>query len=605
MAAKVYFPSCCLPAQSAVLLGCKLGRRDSFLVLATMSFPFTPNRVKSFLASVAPRDTPPWCDFRPEVLGICNVSADWRVLDDESSLTAHSLCKIFNGEAWLEVELHAGSTSPSSCNIYRRDTNGHYNLRSPRTVVFAHYNQREAVTVRWLAEDSSDFTSMEEQTADVTKEPSEMALFFTALSCNEQIFLPPPCEDDLEEKQSTGSSVCLRHWQDAGPEGSIVVELGKAACRPIRRVGAWFLALVAPLFICRLWTIAPLPWIGDCLSTWLQLHHQHDRLRVVFSPPVVKVPPRLTPPRCADMICSMLLDSLLGLLLISHIYPHGHLEAATDALPVFTQAVAGHLQELLQWLMGAPAGLKLNSTLACTLGRFFLYHIHLWLSYVSMLVPYVGPVLWYGGLLATLGVSLLLSMLIDITSLLTVHVYCFYVYAARLYRLQVCGLSSLWRLFRGKKWNVLRHRVDSCQYDVDQLFLGTLLFTILLFLLPTTALFYLVFTLLRLMVIGGQVVLSRTIWLINGLPVFSLVQRLLCGYNLAGGVEFEVLTQTSKSILNVSMQIQPLSVWAVLRRFWLPSRVMVHRSPNPTQLVATILSGELVQPWYRGGSGWG
>jgi hypothetical protein len=37
----------------------------------------------------------------------------------------------------------------------------------------------------------------------------------------------------------------------------------------------------------------------------------------------------------------------------------------------------------------------------------------------------------------------------------------------------------------GKKWNVLRHRTDSYAYDVDQLFLGTLLFTVSAFLLPT------------------------------------------------------------------------------------------------------------------------
>lgn len=66
--------------------------------------------------------------------------------------------------------------------------------------------------------------------------------------------------------------------------------------------------------------------------------------------------------------------------------------------------------------------------------------------------------------------------------------------SCRLYSLQVRALSSLWRLFRGKKWNVLRQRVDSVQYDIDQLFVGTLLFTILLFLLPTTGLYYVVFT---------------------------------------------------------------------------------------------------------------
>ena len=63
----------------------------------------------------------------------------------------------------------------------------------------------------------------------------------------------------------------------------------------------------------------------------------------------------------------------------------------------------------------------------------------------------------------------------------------------RLYSLQVFSLTSLWRLFRGKKWNVLRHRVDSASYDIDQLFVGTLFFTLLFFLLPTMLLYYIVF----------------------------------------------------------------------------------------------------------------
>lgn len=48
----------------------------------------------------------------------------------------------------------------------------------------------------------------------------------------------------------------------------------------------------------------------------------------------------------------------------------------------------------------------------------------------------------------------------------------------------------------GKRWNVLRQRTDSYEYDIDQLFLGTLLFTVSAFLFPTvlsyTALFCLV-----------------------------------------------------------------------------------------------------------------
>jgi phosphatidylinositol glycan class Q protein len=49
----------------------------------------------------------------------------------------------------------------------------------------------------------------------------------------------------------------------------------------------------------------------------------------------------------------------------------------------------------------------------------------------------------------------------------------------------------------GKRWNSLRNRVDSYDYEIDQLFLGTLLFTIALFLLPTIATYYLFFAIVR------------------------------------------------------------------------------------------------------------
>ena len=74
----------------------------------------------------------------------------------------------------------------------------------------------------------------------------------------------------------------------------------------------------------------------------------------------------------------------------------------------------------------------------------------------------------------------------------------------------------------GKKWNVLRKRLDSISYDVDRLFLGTVLFTILLFLLPTVALFYVVFTALRLTVLLAKEILGQCVYAVNCVPLYSL-----------------------------------------------------------------------------------
>ena len=121
-----------------------------------------------------------------------------------------------------------------------------------------------------------------------------------------------------------------------------------------------------------------------------------------------------------------------------------------------------------------------------------------------------------------LGFTCIISVLSDLVSLATIHIYCFYGYAARLYGLQVLGLSALWRLFRGKKWNQLRSRVDSYSYGNDQLFIGTLSFTILLFLLPTVLMYYLVFLVLRVVTLSVQGALCFCIEYISSMPLYMI-----------------------------------------------------------------------------------
>ena len=161
--------------------------------------------------------------------------------------------------------------------------------------------------------------------------------------------------------------------------------------------------------------------------------------------------------------------------------------------------------------MGAPAGLKLNSVLSMCLGRFFLYHIHLWVTFLHIFTPYVSHFLTYYCLeaLSKMGLCMQMAVLQDAFNLITFHIHCFYAYARRLFISQSRGLMSLWRLFRGKKYNPLRDRVDSSSNSVDQLFLGTLAFTILLFLFPTTLMYFTVFKALEFILTVINVTLEK------------------------------------------------------------------------------------------------
>ena len=127
-----------------------------------------------------------------------------------------------------------------------------------------------------------------------------------------------------------------------------------------------------------------------------------------------------------------------------------------------------------------------------------------------------------------------ISLFSDLLSVLTIHIYSFYVASARIFNWQLTIIISLFHLFRGKKRNVLRNRIDSSDYDLDQLLLGTILFTLLVFLLPTVVVFYLTFASARMVIISSKAVLDTLLAFLNHFPLFALMLRLKDSKRLPG-----------------------------------------------------------------------
>lgn len=95
------------------------------------------------------------------------------------------------------------------------------------------------------------------------------------------------------------------------------------------------------------------------------------------------------------------------------------------------------------------------------------------------------------GLSAWLGTTMSLSMASDLLALSTLHLYLFHLLMTSLYRWHLSVIYSLHNIFRGRKYNVLRRRVEPHTYAVDQLLVGTVLFTLAAFLFPTVLVFHL------------------------------------------------------------------------------------------------------------------
>ncbi|KAB0401623.1 hypothetical protein E2I00_007281 [Balaenoptera physalus] len=504
MVLKAFFPTCCASADSGLLVGRWVPEQSSAVVLAVVHFPFIPIQVKELLAQ--------------------------------------GLGAIFSHKPWFQLCRERGSKSWSCKATHWQGPTSHA-ASGEDQVMLIFYDQRKVL----LSQLHPPAVLPDRQAGDTTASVGGLAAVFDTVARSEALFQ----SDRFDE-----GPVRLSHWQSEGVEASILVELAKWAAGPVCLLLACLLSLVSAASACRVFKLWPLSFIWSKLSTCEQLRHRLEQLTLIFSTRKAKNPAQLM--RKANMLVSVLLDVALGLMLLSWLHRKDLIGQLADALIPVADHVAEELQHLLQWLMGAPAGLKMNRALDQVLGRFFLYHIHLWISYIHLMSPFIERILWHVGLSACLGLTVALSILSDIIALLTFHIYCFYVYGARLYCLKIHGLSSLWRLFRGKKWNVLRQRVDSCSYDLDQL---------------------------RLLVVTVQGLIHLLVDLINSLPLYSLGLRLCRPYRLAAGVKF---------------QINPLPYSRVVHTYRLPT-CGCHPKHSWGSLCRKLFFGELIYPWRQRG----
>ncbi|KAK4166575.1 N-acetylglucosaminyl transferase component-domain-containing protein [Cladorrhinum sp. PSN259] len=241
-------------------------------------------------------------------------------------------------------------------------------------------------------------------------------------------------------------------------------------------------------------------------------------------------------------------DVIIGIALGSYIIDNADWVAGeiSDLLARYTVQA---LQSSISWLMGWPAGLKLNGELAEFLGDLFLWVIEYWSSCIETLRPILPHIIWFIGFSSFAGASMPIALFSDLLSVLTIHIYSFYLASARIYHWQLNILISLFHLFRGKKHNVLRNRIDSCDYDLDQLLVGTILFTLLFFLLPTVVVFYLNFAFARMAIISLKAGFDTILSFLNHFPLFALMLRIKDPGRLPGMSFFVILLHSRMSRL--------------------------------------------------------
>ncbi|KAL2923428.1 Phosphatidylinositol N-acetylglucosaminyltransferase subunit Q [Bienertia sinuspersici] len=239
----------------------------------------------------------------------------------------------------------------------------------------------------------------------------------------------------------------------------------------------------------------------------------------------------------SSAVIDVFLGNFVGYALLIH---------AEDLLEWFSTIAIHFTDDVLRtgcvWLMGVPAGFKLNTELAGVFGIISLNAIQIWSTLwfsAADVFSYVIKAVALSGIL--LGMTISVALISDMIAIATFHVNILEYWISLLYSLQIQALTALWRLFRGRKWNPLRQRLDSYEYSVEQHVVGSLLFTPLLLLLPTTSVFYIFFAIMNLTIIFFLTLIEIIISIIHDTPYSKILIWLVSSKRFPSGIWFETL----------------------------------------------------------------
>ena len=144
------------------------------------------------------------------------------------------------------------------------------------------------------------------------------------------------------------------------------------------------------------------------------------------------------------VVVDMVMGALAGVLVLRH----------ESAIAQFVHRMVRMLTNDIMrtgciWLMGVPAGFKLNDELAGRLGTLALHVIQTWATVGVLVRPAVRvflPILALFGI--SMGLTVPVAMLVDTLLLGSIHVAALHQATASLYANQLRALAALWRLFR-------------------------------------------------------------------------------------------------------------------------------------------------------------
>lgn len=286
-------------------------------------------------------------------------------------------------------------------------------------------------------------------------------------------------------------------------------------------------------------------------------------------------------------------DMIFGITMSSFILENLHLVVKLIENITFEYAIK-NVRSMVIWLVDTPAGLKLNNDICKFIMKLSVWVIDVWSNFLLHCLPWTPFLVQVVAISGFGGASLMIALISDFLSVMTIHIHLLYLASSRLYNWQLRVIYSLLQLFRGKKRNVLRNRIDSYEYDLDQLLLGTILFTVLIFFLPTIYVFYAAFALTRVSVMTCLAICETMLAFLNHFPLFVTMLRIKDPYRIPSGLNFEIvsfepLKQDGFATLYLNCNSKPMSLGSMFEHYRKLARRLISHYLSKTTLISLLV----------------
>lgn len=248
--------------------------------------------------------------------------------------------------------------------------------------------------------------------------------------------------------------------------------------------------------------------------------------------------------RARSVLVTIALDVLLGLVLMWVLTMH------SSAIRQIIHSLGSklHIDVLIaevDWLMSLPAGFKPNDPLDKMIGNSILSLIRFWDKYISTdLTEIEDHIIQCIGLAGVAGLTFQLCLIRDVINFCTLHVYYIYSLVSRVFLSSVEILISLGRLILGAKKNVLKNRIDSGDFAIDEILLGAIVFIACAFLFPTIVLYYLYFisTWIYIQLLQFSLMLGTVFT--NHFPIFGAFSYFTAAHFFVSSIAFDLLSSS-------------------------------------------------------------